>query len=166
MNLTGKELVEQGIITNVGEDCIQQHGVDLELIDVKRILGTGHVPVKGKTKLADRETINLSQVKSLDSDQLVQGWILDQGSYEVNFKQGCKVPADKMLLIRQRSSLMRNGANIHSAIFDAGFSTNQTGCVMIVTRTIIIEFGARVAQIYAHNSNVVENLYSGQFQGK
>lgn len=161
MNLTGKQLVEQGIITGpIKEENIQQHGVDLNLIKVEKISGTydshGSIPRIGKTQLAYRTEINI------DTNG---GWLLQPGSYDITLDQGCKIPPDKMLLICQRSSLLRNGTLIQSSIFDAGFETDKIGTVMIVHEAIWIEKYARVAQIYALNSNVVENLYSGQWQG-
>jgi deoxycytidine triphosphate deaminase len=165
MNLTGKELVEQGIITGViDQENIQQHGVDLNVIKIEQIVGNnynGIVPVKGKTTLAQRIEVQLYKEK----DKEPKGWYLLPGVYDVTLQQGCKVPSDKMLLIRQRSSLLRNGTILHSSIFDAGFSTESIGTVMIVMTPIFIEKGARIAQVYAHNSNVVENLYQGQWQG-
>lgn len=164
MNLTGKQLIEQGIVTGIyEEENIQQHGVDLNLIEVSRIEGgtvLGVVPRFGKTQLALRVPIALQSFTNMGS-----GWLLQPGAYDITLMQGCKVPADKKLLIRQRSSLLRNGTILHSSVFDAGFETEQIGTVMIVMTPIFIEQGARVAQIYSSNSNVVENLYEGQWQG-
>ena len=165
MNLTGKQLVEMGIITNVtNPECIQQHGVDLELIRVQRIVAdpNGVVPRVGKTVLAKREEVESTNAGELGSGEV--GWYLEPGAYDITLTQGCKVPADKMLLIRQRSSLLRNGTILHSSVFDAGFETDKIGTVMIVHVPIFIHYGARVAQIYAHNSNEVDNLYNGQWQ--
>lgn len=163
MNLTGKQLVEQKIITgSISNDNIAQHGIDLNLIRIQMIDGTyeeGIVRREGKTKLAKRIDCELDNVGKEN-----EGWYLVPGTYDVTFAQGCKVPINKMLLIRQRSSLLRNGTILHSSVFDAGFETDNIGTVIIVTTPIYIERGARIAQIYAHNSNVVENLYDGQFQ--
>lgn len=154
--ITGKQLVELGIITGeIGEDNIAQHGVDLNVVRIQGMLGVGYIPKAGRTEL----------VKYLDIEPNMDGVVyLKPGAYNVTFKQGCKIPADKMLLIRQRSSLLRNGAVLHSSVFDAGFETEQIGSVLIVAHPIDIQLGARIAQIYAHDSNVVENLYNGQFQ--
>jgi dUTP pyrophosphatase len=161
-NLTGLQLVEQGIVMGPLEtDNIQQHGVDLNLIEVEKITGIGVIPAQGKTQLA--EGVIVGVVKKNESNELY--WCLEPGTYRIRFAQGCKVPVDKMLLIRQRSSLLRNGAILHSSVFDAGFETDAIGTVILITRPIEIEYGARVAQIYAHNSNKVANLYNGQFQG-
>lgn len=174
-NLTGRQLVEQGIITQcwtigdrVPEENIQQHGVDLCVIRIEQVDGTttnGLVSIEGKTKLAQR--IFVEPREEGPQGKRKPYWYLMPGAYDITCAQGCKVPADKMLLIRQRSSLLRNGTVLHSSVFDAGFETDKIGTVMIVLTPIEIEVGARVAQIYAHNSNVIEDgdLYAGQWQG-
>jgi deoxycytidine triphosphate deaminase len=92
------------------------------------------------------------------------GWLLYPGTYEITFWEGCKLPADYVGLIRQRSSLLRNGTIIHSSVFDPGFETEFMGCVMRVNETIFIEEDARVAQIYFHKCEEVSELYNGQWQ--
>lgn len=153
-----KELVDKGIITGpIKEKNVQMHGVDLNLIAVKRVLGGGYIPVLGKTQLGKYEDV-----------ELIDGaWHLSPGVYDITFAQGCKIPNDIMMLIRQRSSLLRNGTLLHSSVFDAGFETEQMGTVMTVQCPIIIEEGARVAQIYSHQGTPVEDerLYDGQWQG-
>lgn len=164
MNLTGKQLVDQGIITKADKECIQQHGVDLRLIRVSKMLGVGQVPNDfGKTKLVEYEEVPIIYIKFKEAEH--EGWHLEPGAYNIEFSQGCVIPSDKMCLIRQRSSMLRNGTTLHSSVFDAGFKTDNIGTVMIVHHPIEIAYGARIAQIYAHNSNKVENLYNGQWQG-
>lgn len=166
MNLTGKQIVEQKIITKVDNpECIQQHGVDLELIRVQRIDGIGFIPKQGKTHLAHRVEIPPIDIKSLNSDTLVSAWSLTPGVYDITFAQGCKIPPNQRLEIVQRSSLLRNGAILRSSLFDAGFETDQIGTVIYIQVPIVIEVGARVAQAYCAVSNEVENLYAGQWQG-
>jgi dUTP pyrophosphatase len=153
-----KELVDKGIVTGpILEKNVQMHGVDLNLIAVKRVLGGGHIPLLGKTVLGSYEDV-----------PVVDGmWKLDPGVYDITFAQGCKIPNDIMMLIRQRSSLLRNGTFLHSSVFDAGFETEQMGTVMTVQLPITIEEGARVAQIYSHQGTPVgeDRLYTGQWQG-
>ena len=162
MNLTGKQLVEQGImIGEIPAGNVQQHGVDLNVIKIHKMIGNGVIPKEGKTILVQYQEVPNNEVKEGSPLQ----WYLEPGAYNVEFQQGCKIPADKMLLIRQRSSMLRNGAFLHSSVFDAGFETDSIGTVIVVMQPIVIHVGARIAQIYAHNSNVVENLYQGQFQG-
>lgn len=153
--LNGKEIVQREIVTNVREENIQPHGIDLNVIKIEKIVGKGRIPLEGKTKLAEYRE------EPIASDR---AWHLAPGSYSVVFEQGCDIPADVMLLIRQRSSLLRNGTILHSSVFDAGFKTDKMGTVIIVTQDIAIEYGARIAQIYNHNCTPVDNLYKGQWQ--
>ena len=91
------------------------------------------------------------------------GWELKPGTYDVTCNEGCDIAANRTAMVRQRSSLLRNGAIIASSIFDPGFKTNNIGTVMIVTKDIFIEQDARIAQMYFHENNEGE-LYDGQFQ--
>jgi deoxycytidine triphosphate deaminase len=92
--------------------------------------------------------------------------LLYAGVYDVIMNEGCNIPSNRVALIRQRSSLMRNGAIITSSIFDPGFVTPNIGTYMVVLETIFIEQDARVAQVYFHECEPVasEQLYNGQWQ--
>ncbi len=166
-NLTGKQLVDQKIVHGpILEENIQQHGVDLNLVSVEQLFGIGLIPKEGKTRLVSYQPMSAVDIMSCDKEGVEfksKGWNLSPGTYNVIFKQGCDIPRDKMCLVRQRSSLMRNGVSLHSSIFDAGFRCDNIRAVVVITYPIIIEFEARIAQMYAHNSNPVETLYEGQF---
>ena len=163
--LNGKELVENGIIFgNIEEENIAQHGVDLNLIKIERIVGAGIIPYKGKTQLPKYEQIKPRLVPFESLEDEVLSWHLQPGTYSVTFQQGCRIPNNQMLLIRQRSSLLRCGTFLHSSVFDAGFETQNIGTVIVVTLPITIQYNARIAQIYNHECTAVENLYNGQFQ--
>ena len=158
-NLTGKELVDKGIINGfITEENIQQHGVDLNVIKIEKILGGGYIPTEGKTIVCERREVPKTY---LDGKEV---WELGRGTYDITFAQGCKVPSNQKLEIVQRSSASRNGIIIRSSLFDAGFYTNNIGTMMTVTEPVTVGVYARLAQIYATESNVVENLYNGQFQ--
>jgi deoxycytidine triphosphate deaminase len=52
---------------------------------------------------------------------------------------------------------------ITSGVFDPGFEVDEMGSIMIVTESMIVEKGARVAQIIMFENNEAE-LYNGQWQ--
>ncbi len=118
-------------------------------------------PQKDKTELTSYTPQGLM---NLDG---VTGWLLYDGTYDITFNEGCKIPANRVGLIRQRSSMLRNGTVLHSSVFDPGFETEFMGTVMVVNEPIFIEENARVAQIYFHECEPVseDNLYNGQWQG-
>lgn len=155
MQLTGKEIIEKGIITNHCDEGIQQQGIDVRLDRVFAVVIGGKVPKEGKTLPA--QTVEVSPVYGK--------YCLTPGYYEVTFEEGCNIPNNATLHFKTRSSLVRCGALIHSGQFDAGFHTDKAGAFLQVLMPIEIEPGARVAQALVFTSNEVENLYDGQWQG-
>jgi len=117
--------------------------------------------------LADKTELTDYTPQALINLDGTTGWLLYSGTYDITFNEGCNIPNNYVGLIRQRSSMLRNGTVLHSSVFDPGFETEFMGTVMVVNETIFIEEGARVAQIYFHECEPVEdeNLYSGQWQG-
>lgn len=156
MQLTGKEIIQNQIITNSIEQGLQQQGIDVRIKKVNKLSGSGVIPKEGKTLLPVYEEM---QVSVNDS------WYLQPGYYEVEFEEGCNVPNNATLHFKTRSSLVRCGALVHSGQFDAGFKTNNMGAFLQVLNPISIQKGARIAQAIVFTSNEVDNLYDGQWQG-
>lgn len=156
MQLTGKEIIQNQIITNSIEQGLQQQGIDVRIKKVNKLSGSGVIPKEGKTLLPVYEEM---QVSVNDS------WYLQPGYYEVEFEEGCNVPNNATLHFKTRSSLVRCGALVHSGQFDAGFKTDNMGAFLQVLNPISIQKGARIAQAIVFTSNEVSNLYDGQWQG-
>ena len=162
--LNADQIVEKGLLKlEQSKGKKAQVGYDLSLQTVKQIRSNPQdkigVVLKNTTSLAGYSDVEKVQ---LDGNM---GWLLYAGTYEITFWEGCKLPSDYVGLIRQRSSLLRNGTIIHSSVFDPGFETEFMGCVMRVNEAIFIEEDARVGQIYFHQCEEVdqENLYNGQW---
>lgn len=155
MQLTGKQIIERGIVSGYIPEAIQQQGVDVRINNIRTLTGIGEVPAKGKTKLPEY----------LDDVMDGNRWILSAGYYEVELMEGISMPDNAALIYKTRSSLVRCGAIVESGQFDAGFHTDKAGCFLVVHRPIIIEKGARIAQVIVHETSPVENTYEGQFQG-
>ena len=164
MQLTGKQIVEQGIVYNVCEKGVQQQGVDVRIDRVFEVInfGNGLVPINGKTM-----TPPTVEVAALDAHEDSKGYFyLPPGYYEVTFVEGCKMPANCAMYFKTRSSLVRCGSDIRSGQFDGGFETTAMGAFLKVELPIKIERGARVAQAIVTETYTVdeENLYNGQWQ--
>ena len=162
MRLTGKQIAELGIVRKIGKDCIQQVGVDLELIEVSKVIGQGFIPKEGKTVLADRYTVKPSVMEIEGKERSV--WILDAGDYDITLAQSCKLGAKHSMKLIQRSSIFRNAGKLSSSMFDPGFETENIGTILHLDLPLIIEVGARVCQAYVDECYEVTNLYQGQFQ--
>lgn len=165
MQLTGRQIINREIITGACEEGIQQQGVDVRVAEIYHIIGSGRIPVKGKTKLP--KTQKFSEFDWTEDENGVQYATLGKGYYEVELMEGCAIPEDCVLNFKTRSSLVRCGAEVRSGQFDAGFATDHMGCFLKVERDIDIERGARIAQAIVTESYPVEetDMYSGQFQG-
>lgn len=140
--------------------AIQQQGVDVRLDRVRPVGKYGEVNQSG-TKLPERQP---NWTGAIESDGRIT-YTLGPGYYEVDLMEGVNVPNNISLHFKTRSSLVRCGAIVHSGQFDAGFHTDRAGCFLHVINPITIEKGARIAQAICFESEEVENLYDGQWQG-
>lgn len=155
MQLTGKEIINEGLLTNWIVEGVQQQGVDVRIDKVWRLKSDGFITTE-KTHLPDREL-----VEPIDGV-----YSLDPGYYEFSMVEGCNIKPNVCMYLKHRSSLIRCGVAVYSGQFDAGFSTNSMGAFMEVKNPagVRIERNARVAQTIFTRTNSVENLYDGQWQ--
>jgi deoxycytidine triphosphate deaminase len=164
MMLNSEQIVEKGLLkleNSKGKPA--QIGYDLSVKLVKFLLGSGEVNIKN-TIIPDYAPISDIISANLDTGEEKKGWYLNPGYYEVTFWEGCKIPNNYVGLIRQRSSMLRNGSLLHSSVFDPGFETDEMGSFIAVFYPIFIERDARIAQIYFHECEPVTQAYDGQFQ--
>jgi deoxycytidine triphosphate deaminase len=166
--LNAQQILEQGLIkTEFSKGKPAQVGYDLSVKSIN-VIGKDDLSSKPNIGMVLKDKTILNNytpvpIKKIDG---VEGWLLYSGAYDITFHEGCKIAPYTVGMIRQRSSLLRNGAIIASSIFDPGFETENMGTIMIVTATIFIEQDARIGQMYFHECDEVaaENLYNGQWQ--
>lgn len=153
--LNNANQVEQLLQTN-GKGAKAQVGYDLTLKEVKTI--------NGGSVLCDKTIVDsYNEVPSYELEGKTR-FTLEPGTYSLTFEQGVKLPSNKTAFIRHRSSILRCGGIITSGVYDPGFEVDEMGGVLIATRPITIEKGARVAQIIIFD-NFDAELYAGQWQG-
>ena len=175
MQLTGRQIIQEGIITGYCDEGIQQAGVDLRLMQVNGIIGEGYIPKEGKTRLPQYKPIVQEYGEEwcngsyafYDESGNLKGWHLMPGYYEIILEEGCDMPNNRAMTFTQRSSLLRCGTIIRSSQFDPGFGTKSMGTFMPVFHPVTIEKGARVCQTLVMETAEVaaEDLYRGQWQG-
>ena len=134
-----------------------QVGYDLTLKEVKQI--NGGIVMADKT-IVDEYT-EIMPTKNANGKLIYK---LEPGTYSITFEQGVKLPTNRTAFVRHRSSVLRCGGIITSGVYDPGFAVDEMGGVLIATKSIIIEKGARVAQIIMFENQESE-AYDGQFQG-
>ncbi len=95
-------------------------------------------------------------------------WDLHQGSYVIVVKEKVNLPPDLMALARPRSTLLRSGVAIHSAVWDAGYTGRSEALLSVLNgRGFRVQRGARVLQlVFMRLEQPTRDGYRGKYQGE
>ena len=137
---------------------VQPNGIDLTLAAVFRLEGAGRI---GLTN-ADRMLPELVPVEP------EAGWFtLGPGLYQATLNETVHIPLDLTGLGWPRSSLLRSGVTIHTAVWDAGyFGRSQVLLSVVNPAGFRVAVGARIVQmVFFRLTNAVQEGYQGVYQG-
>ena len=136
---------------------IQPHGLDVRLESVWRPTAAGRVG------LTEREVPPRAPLPFQED-----GWqTLLPGGYVVRLCETVCLPKDIMALGFARSSLLRSGCGLLSAVWDAGYH-GRSEVLLLVTNPVgfRVERGARIAQLVFFRLPTPTLGYRGAFQGE
>lgn len=143
------------------ETQIQMNGVDLTLAEVSKPgPGPGRVDFDNRTR-----RIPAAAPIPPDADGV---WRLAAGSYWVRYHETVNIPAEVFALGRTRSSLLRCGAHLGTALWDSGYS-GRSGSLLVVSHPDGIELteGARIVQlVFFRLAEPAERTYAGAYQNE
>lgn len=134
-----------------------QVGYDLTLKNVSKV--QGGLVLKDKTIVNDYQPV----MPTLNGYGQYM-YHLEPGVYSLTFDQGCQLDETHTAFIRHRSSVLRCGGVITSGVYDPGFTVEEMGAILVLGEKMVVEKGARVAQIVIME-NATAELYDGQWQG-
>jgi dUTP pyrophosphatase len=139
---------------------IQPNGVDLTLDTVSGFVGPGTLTMDN----ANRRLPGTQQF-SFDPDSQLY---LSPGCYEVRFNETINLPNGVMAYTRPRSSLLRSGVALHTAVWDAGYSGRGVALLVVYnTHGFRLEHNARIAQMVFHTmSGETAEGYAGIYSGE
>ena len=152
---TGAAFVEDAIDIDTQT---QPNGVELTLESAARFLGPGALAFDN----AERE---LPPTEPLPFDE--RGWLtLDPGAYKVRFNETVSVPLDRYAIARPRSSLLRMGTSVPSALWDSGFRGRGEALLVVHNpHGLRLRQGARLVQLVFFTLPApVEQPYNGRYQ--
>lgn len=138
---------------------VQPNGFDLTLREVYRYTSGGRIDFSNaKRDLSGLEMLPLQS----------GGWQLAQGSYLVTFNEIVHIPLDLAALGRTRSSLLRCGASLQTAVWDAGYSGRSQSLLVIHNPAgLLLERNARILQLVFYElTALAAQGYQGRFQGE
>ena len=139
---------------------LQPNGFDLSVREVATFVGAGQMGAAN----ADRV---LSATELLEFDK--GGWLdLSPGPYLVSFNEVVNLPNDLMALGRPRSSLLRSGVSLHTAVWDAGYrGRSQSLLTVHHPDGFRLQRDARLAQlVFFRLATPPGQGYQGRYQGE
>jgi dUTP pyrophosphatase len=139
---------------------IQPNGIELTLQRVEIHEGSGSIAF-------DNSERKLPQTRAVAFDD--EGWIhLPKGSYKIVFNEIVNIPKNIAAIAKPRSSLLRCGATVETAVWDAGYSGRSESLLVVYNENgFKIKKDARVLQLLFFRLNEeVRKGYSGVYQNE
>jgi len=91
-------------------------------------------------------------------------WKLKPGGYLVRYNEIIEVPLDAVGIVLPRSSLMRCGGTLCSAVWDPGYKGRGVG-LLILYAEVTLHKNTRIAQIiFIKTTKKIEEGYAGTYQ--
>ncbi len=141
------------------DEQLQPNGFDFTLRDIALLQSPGKLATSNSQR-------QVSGLAPLVFDGL--GFIeLVPGIYSITFNEIVHLPGDVMALATPRSSLLRCGVTIHTAVWDAGYSgRSQSLMVVYNTHGFRLQKNARILQLVFFRLTRETDGYQGTYQGE
>ncbi len=157
--LTGSEAAERGIVRDLTDpqSQIQPAGIDLTIDKVEKF--------RSGLELL-RKDFSPSLLEIVEASGNI--FILERGAYKATFSETIEIPSDVVGLVFPRSSLLRSGVTVQTALWDPGYKGKGSVLLLVFNSNgAKMEKGARVAQLMLLKlSSVPDRLYQGSYQGE
>jgi dUTP pyrophosphatase len=155
--LAGDEIRGLGVVDLLEAGHIQPNGIDLSLGAVWRFAGRGALGRSNDTRqLPPRDELAFD----------AQGWLeLEPGTYGIRYAELVSMPPDCGGLCFPRSSLLRMGLHVPTAVWDAGYSGRGEGLLLVQNpHGVRLQQGARIAQLVLFRLTASTTPYAGRYQ--
>jgi len=141
------------------EQQMQPNGIDLTLREVALPQSSGRIAAEDSQR-------RVSDLAPLVFDGL--GFIdLVPGAYIITYNEIVHLPKNIMALARPRSSLLRCGVTVNTAVWDAGYSgRSQSLMVVYNPQGFRLQRNARIAQLIFLRLSKKTEGYQGAYQGE
>jgi dUTP pyrophosphatase len=140
------------------EQQVQPNGIDLTIKEIASFESAGIIAPENSQRV-------LSETKQLPFDKTGSLW-LSPGCYLVTCNEIINIPGNIMALAATRSSLLRCGVGVQTAVWDAGYSGRSQALMIIHNpQGFKIFQNARFIQlVFFHLGKQVPEGYKGIFQ--
>jgi dUTP pyrophosphatase len=139
------------------DEQVQANGFDLTLSDIAVIKSAGTIASSNSQRILS----DLSQL-SFDDDGFLN---LAAGVYMVTYNEIVHLPKNIMALGRPRSSLLRCGVNVGTAVWDAGYEGRSQSLLMVHNpQGFRVQNNARITQLVFMELTGESEGYNGVYQ--
>jgi len=138
---------------------LQPSGFDISLNHIEAYEGAGAADYSNQERV-------IAETTPLEADP--EGWYsLPRGAYKVVYNETVKMPLDVAAIARTRSTLLRNGAALGTAVWDPGYQGVSSSLLTVHNpHGIRLKRDARIAQLIFFHTGEVEKGYSGAYQNE
>ncbi len=150
--LSPETLIRMFSLSSESVDC---SGIRLHLDKVYRFLERGHLRKSSRS------------LPKVEEVPCTEGGIykLSPGAYKIRYLEYVKIPEDAIGIALPRSSLLRMGATIFSAVWDPGYEGRGEGLLVVFNEHgVELERGVQIAQlVFIKMDKATRYLYRGMY---
>ena len=141
------------------EEQVQPNGIDLTLREVALLQSSGKIAVMDSQRLiSDLTPLVFDGLDFID---------LMPGAYIITYNEIVHLPKNVMALAMPRSSLLRCGVTVNTAVWDAGYSgRSQSLMVVYNSQGFRLQRNARIVQLVFLRLTRETEGYHGAYQGE
>lgn len=141
------------------EIVVQPNGIDLRVNKLWHLSGKARLP---RDKKIETEHVVITEIPLKNGEFELRA---DYGQYLVDFRESASIKDGYCGIIVPRSSMLRTGHLVTSALWDTGFE-GKLGATIRPLTPMAIEWGAAIAQIIIFQSEFNGHRYDGGYKFK
>ena len=141
------------------ESQLQPNGFDITLRSVSFLQDKGQIAVSNSQRYVSATTpMAFDGLGFMD---------LPAGIYSITYNEVVHLPNNIMALARPRSSLLRCGVTVGTAVWDAGYSGRSESLLVVYNpRGFRVQRNARIVQLVFFHLSAETEGYNGAYQGE
>ncbi len=141
------------------EEQLQPNGVDFTLRDICALQSTGTIAVSNSNRV-----ISTQSLLEFDNDGFIN---LSPGIYSIIYNEIVNMPKNVMALATPRSSLLRCGVTVNTAVWDAGYSGRSESLLVVYNPMgFRLQKNSRIVQLVFFQLTGDTEGYNGAYQGE
>jgi dUTP pyrophosphatase len=148
------------LVTSMVDSTVQvsPNGVELTLHKAYTFKDAGRIDFSNKER----------DIPEYEELSLINGqYELKPGTYIVTYNEALRIPTNLIAIGRPRSSILRSGATIESAVWDAGYEGRSRGLLTVYNpHGFVVKPNARLLHLVFLRLLRETDSYKGRYQGE